>query len=166
MRPSRDPEDGERFDLRSGKVLVIAGRPLRADEHRLVAAMVGYLEAVLMIRDLEGEATTLANLSQTSDLRAALLAAVSHDLRTPIASIKALTTGWLEPDVEWSVGDTRDFMRSIERRERAPQPTRREPARHEPAPSRRTRISRNDGSASTSSYLPRSPASANALRTW
>ena len=43
-----------------------------------------------------------------------MLAAVSHDLRTPLASIKALTSGWLEPDVDWSRADTDEFMRSID----------------------------------------------------
>jgi two-component system sensor histidine kinase KdpD len=39
---------------------------------------------------------------------------VSHDLRTPLASIKALASGWLEPDVDWSRTDTHEFMRSID----------------------------------------------------
>jgi two-component system sensor histidine kinase KdpD len=108
------PEDGQRFDLRNGDVVVITGRALRADEHRLVGALLRYLEAVMTIHHLRSQASTVADLSQANDMRAALLAAVSHDLRTPLASTKALTTGWLEPDVEWSYSDTREFMRSID----------------------------------------------------
>ena len=43
-----------------------------------------------------------------------MLAAVSHDLRTPLASIKALTSGWLEPDVDWEDAETREFIRTID----------------------------------------------------
>jgi two-component system sensor histidine kinase KdpD len=112
--PLSRPEAGERFDLRNGDALVISGHALDADEHRLVAALLLYLEAIVTMDQLRSQASTVADLSQANDLRAALLAAVSHDLRTPLASIKALTTGWLEPDVEWASTDTGEFMRSID----------------------------------------------------
>jgi two-component system sensor histidine kinase KdpD len=108
------PEDGERFDLRNGDACVIGGPALRPDEHRVVAALLCYLDAVVTIRGLQAEASAVAGLAQANDLRNALLAAVSHDLRTPLASIKALTTGWLEPDVEWSFIETREFLHSID----------------------------------------------------
>src|SRR6202011_5594754 len=38
-------------------------------------------------------------LAEANELRTALLAAVSHDLRTPLASIKASVTTLLQPDV-------------------------------------------------------------------
>ncbi len=108
------PADGEHYELRDGHVLVMTGPPLRADEQRLVAALLSYLEAIVAMHRLQGEASTVESLSQANDLRNALLAAVSHDLRTPLASIKALTSGWLEPDVEWSRADTHEFMCSID----------------------------------------------------
>ena len=92
----------------------MTGPPLRADEQRLVAALLSYLEAIVAMHRLQGEASTVEGLSQANDLRNALLAAVSHDLRTPLASIKALASGWLEPDVDWSRADTHEFMRSID----------------------------------------------------
>lgn len=108
------PEDGERHDLRDGHVLVVSGRPLHIDEHRTVAALLSYLEAVMAIDKLQGQAALAQDLSEANDLRAALLRAVSHDFRTPLASIRALTTGWLEPDVRWSSDETREFMRTID----------------------------------------------------
>ena len=95
-----DAGDGERYDLRDGHVLVMTGPPLPADAHRLVATLLSYLEAVIAMHRLEVEATAAGDLSRTNDLRNALLAAVSHDLRTPLASIKAQASGWLEPDVD------------------------------------------------------------------
>ena len=43
-----------------------------------------------------------ATLADTDALRTALLQAVSHDLRTPLASIKASATSLLQDDVAWS----------------------------------------------------------------
>ena len=48
-----------------------------------------------------------------TDLRNALLAAVSHDLRTPLASIKASATSLLADDVVWSPEDVREFSTTI-----------------------------------------------------
>jgi two-component system sensor histidine kinase KdpD len=108
------PDEGERYDLRDGHVLVMTGPALPVDAHRLVAILVSYLEAVTAIYRLEVEADAAGDLSRTNDLRNALLAAVSHDLRTPLASIKAQASGWLEPDVTWSYADTHEFMAAID----------------------------------------------------
>jgi two-component system sensor histidine kinase KdpD len=111
---ARSPLDGEHYDLRDGHVVVMNGPTLQADEHRRVAGMLAYLEAALAISRLETRASAVEELSQANDLRTALLAAVSHDLRTPLASIKALATGLLETDVEWSREETREFLMSID----------------------------------------------------
>ena len=108
------PDDGERYDLRNGHVLVMTGPALRADAHRLVTALCSYLEAVMSMQRLASEANVAGDLSRTNELRNALLAAVSHDLRTPLASIKAYASGWLEPDVQWAYDDTREFMSAID----------------------------------------------------
>lgn len=108
------PGDGEHYELRDGHMLVMTGPPLRADEQRLVAALLSYLEAIVAMHRLQGQASTIESLAHANDLRNALLAAVSHDLRTPLASIKALSSGWLEPDVDWSNADTQEFMGSID----------------------------------------------------
>src|SRR2546426_6880248 len=86
------PEDGERYDLLGERVLVMVGPSLRADQHRVVRALLSYLEAVVQTQQLQLQASAAAELSQANDLRTALLAAVSHDLRTPLASIKAVVT--------------------------------------------------------------------------
>ena len=69
---------------------------------------------MLSIQRLQTDASTVESLSHANRLRDALLAAVSHDLRTPLASIKALTSGWLEPGVEWLRTDVDGFMRTID----------------------------------------------------
>ena len=157
-RRSRRPRDGEHYELRDGHVLVMTGPPLRADEQRLVAALLSYLEAILAMHRLQGEASTAESLSQANDLRDALLAAVSHDLRTPLASIKALTSGWLEPDVDWSRADTARVHAQHRRRSRSAPQAGREPARHEPPAVGRARAREPAGRRSTRSCRPRSRA--------
>lgn len=49
-----------------------------------------------------------AHVEEIDRSRAALLAAIGHDLRTPIATIKATTSGVLAHDVDWSEADLRD----------------------------------------------------------
>ena len=47
-------------------------------------------------------------------MRTALLAAVSHDLRTPLASIKASVSSLRQTDVQWSPADEADLLATIE----------------------------------------------------
>lgn len=47
-------------------------------------------------------------------LRTAILRAVSHDLRTPLASIKASSTSLLQEDIEWSAESRREFAMTID----------------------------------------------------
>ena len=46
--------------------------------------------------------------------RSALLSAVSHDLRTPLTTIKAAVTGLLQADVEWEEHDRRAMLEDID----------------------------------------------------
>ena len=64
---------------------------------------------------LRRENLRIAVLQRTDALRAALLSSVSHDLRTPLASIKAAASTLLQEDVQWDEETKRSFARSIER---------------------------------------------------
>jgi two-component system, OmpR family, sensor histidine kinase KdpD len=63
---------------------------------------------------LRRENLRIAVLQRTDALRAALLSSVSHDLRTPLASIKAAASSLLQEDVQWDDEARRSFARSIE----------------------------------------------------
>jgi two-component system sensor histidine kinase KdpD len=54
-------------------------------------------------------------LQRTDALRAALLSSVSHDLRTPLSSIKAAASSLLQEDVQWDDEARRSFAQTIER---------------------------------------------------
>ncbi len=63
---------------------------------------------------LQQENLHLAVLKRTDALRAALLSSVSHDLRTPLTSIKAAASSLLQEEVEWSAEARSGFLHSIE----------------------------------------------------
>lgn len=52
-------------------------------------------------------------ISETEQLRSALLSSVSHDLRTPLASIIGSATSLLEYGDSFSVGDRRDLLAMV-----------------------------------------------------
>ncbi len=70
-------------------VLVVRAGKLSADDQRVLRTFPDSLELALQSRRLQAEAATASQLADADQLRTALLQAVSHDLRTPLASIKA-----------------------------------------------------------------------------
>jgi two-component system sensor histidine kinase KdpD len=74
----------------------------------IVAAVVSTLVGMAARHESEATEATAVN-----ELRAALLAAVSHDLRTPLSSIKASVTSLMQPDVEWAPRDAKAFLQTI-----------------------------------------------------
>jgi two-component system, OmpR family, sensor histidine kinase KdpD len=64
---------------------------------------------------LRSESMQIEVLKRTDALRAALLSSISHDLRTPLASIKASASSLLQEDVQWSDEERSSFTLAIER---------------------------------------------------
>src|SRR5581483_9451663 len=100
-------------ELDEGTVLVLAGSDLGVDDVRLLGAFVAQLRQAQEHLRLEAEAATAVELAEANSLRSALLAAVSHDLRTPLASIKAAATSLLSPEVEWDEEQAKGFAKTI-----------------------------------------------------
>jgi two-component system sensor histidine kinase KdpD len=113
--PAR-PEDGAfSAELAEGVVLVIGGRSLSADDRRLLGVFVAQLLRMVRAQQrLEAAAASATSLAESNELRTALLAAVSHDLRTPLASIKASATSLLSEEVAWSPEAQRSFCQTID----------------------------------------------------
>ncbi len=65
-------------------------------------------------RALAAEAARAEHLAAVDRVRSALLAAVGHDLRTPLAGIKAAVSGLRQPEVEWTPEQSRDLLATIE----------------------------------------------------
>jgi two-component system, OmpR family, sensor histidine kinase KdpD len=71
--------------------------------------------AVIERARLRRESLRIELLQRTDALRSALLSSVSHDLRTPLSSIKAAASSLLQEDVQWNEEERKSFALSIER---------------------------------------------------
>ncbi|MFF2525019.1 DUF4118 domain-containing protein [Streptomyces liangshanensis] len=94
--------------------LALSGRVLPAEDRRVLAAFAAQAAVVLDRQRLVGEAEHARALAEGNRIRTALLAAVSHDLRTPLAGIKAAVTSLRSDDVEWSEEDQAELLEGIE----------------------------------------------------
>ncbi len=111
-----DPAGGERWDLDEAAttVLVVRGAGRSDAGQRVLRSFLSQLAVALQRRVLQARAADAARLAATDVLRTALLQAVSHDLRTPLATIKASATSLLQADVRWSLEERHAFARSID----------------------------------------------------
>jgi two-component system, OmpR family, sensor histidine kinase KdpD len=114
-RPCQDPDDAD-VDVPVGDhmSLVLSGRVLPAADRRVLAAFAAQAAVVLDRQRLQQEADQAKELAEGNRIRTALLAAVSHDLRTPLAGIKAAVTSLRSDDVEWSEQDQAELLAAIE----------------------------------------------------
>ncbi len=90
--------------------LAARGRTLNAADRRVLGAFAAYAAAALEQQRLTAEAEAARPIAEADRTRAALLAAVSHDLRTPLASAKAAVTSLRSRDVEWSAEDHDELL--------------------------------------------------------
>jgi two-component system sensor histidine kinase KdpD len=87
--------------------------PNRA-ETRILAAAADQLGQAI-IRDRFAEEATSAEIARQSEaLKSALLDSVSHDLRTPLATIRATAGSMLDPAVQWSNDEYTEAFESID----------------------------------------------------
>lgn len=108
------PEDAtDVIPLTDDTVLALSGGSLTGDDRRVLRAFAAQMAQALERERLEREAAGAEALAETDRLRTALLDAVSHDLRTPLATIMASVTSLLETDVDWSREQTRAFLQAI-----------------------------------------------------
>jgi two-component system, OmpR family, sensor histidine kinase KdpD len=94
--------------------LVLCGSVIGADDQRLVSAFAMHASAILSRDELVRQARVAAGMAKDNRTRTALLAGVSHDLRTPLASIKAAVSSLRQGDITWSKTDEADLLESIE----------------------------------------------------
>jgi two-component system sensor histidine kinase KdpD len=114
-RPCQNPEDAD-VDVPVGDhmALALSGRVLPAEDRRVLAAFAAQAVVVLDRRRLREEADQARALAEGNRIRTALLAAVSHDLRTPLAGIKAAVSSLRSEDVAWSDEDQAELLEGIE----------------------------------------------------
>ena len=90
--------------------LALTGRALPASDRRVLGAFAAYAAVALEQQRLTAEAEAAKPIAAADRMRTALLAAVSHDLRTPLASAKAAVTSLRSPDIHWDAEDSEELL--------------------------------------------------------
>jgi two-component system, OmpR family, sensor histidine kinase KdpD len=80
----------------------------------LVVYLLVAVAAGLAVDATAARAAEAARLAETDRLRSALLGAVGHDLRTPLAGIKAAVSSLRQPDVTFSEEDRGELLATVE----------------------------------------------------
>jgi two-component system, OmpR family, sensor histidine kinase KdpD len=80
----------------------------------VLRAFAASLRAAHERRQLSAQAATAAALAEANELRSSLLQAVSHDLRTPLASIKASISSLRQRDVDFTDDDRESLLATVE----------------------------------------------------
>lgn len=105
-----------RFDVPAGPRLRLVGRgpALFAEDQRVLDAFARAVRTAYEGRVLSGAAQQARSLAAVDEQRTSLLVAVGHDLRTPLAGIKAAVSSLRQTDVAWSSDEQDELLATIE----------------------------------------------------
>lgn len=109
--PCSDPAAAETtVPAGQGLLLALRGGLLEAEDQRLIGALAAQVGLVHDRIRLAQEAAEAAPLAAADRMRTALLAAVGHDLRTPLAAAKASISSLLSHDVRLDERDREELL--------------------------------------------------------
>ncbi len=109
--PCQRPEQADaEAPIGADLVLALRGRSLTAADQRMLAAFAAEVAVAYRQRQLAEDAAAARELAETDRARTALLNAVSHDLRTPIASAKAAVSSLRSTEVSWTDADRQQLL--------------------------------------------------------
>lgn len=94
--------------------MLLVGRQLAARDRRVLSAVANQAAGLIRQYELLEEASRTEAVMQADELRRSLLSAVSHDLRTPLASAKAAVSSLRAEDVDFSPEDTAELLATVE----------------------------------------------------
>jgi two-component system sensor histidine kinase KdpD len=94
--------------------LLMAGKKLAARDRRVLGAVAKQAAGLVRQRELVQEAGKAEAIARADELRRSLLSAVSHDLRTPLASAKAAVSSLRSDDIGFSPEDTAELLATVE----------------------------------------------------
>jgi len=110
-QPCRAPGEGEvDVPVDEELTLVLRGRSLDAADRRVIEAFAAQAAVALRQERLAEQAAKARPLEEADRMRTALLAAVSHDLRTPLASAIAAVAGLRSDDVDFTDADRDELL--------------------------------------------------------
>ncbi|NUT08790.1 MAG: DUF4118 domain-containing protein [Hamadaea sp.] len=98
----------------TGLKLVVEGPEIFAPDPRFLGRIAAASARVLQAERLAAEAAQARELAEIDRLRSALLAAVGHDLRTPLAGIKAGVSSLRDPDLDLGPREQAELLETVE----------------------------------------------------
>jgi two-component system sensor histidine kinase KdpD len=114
-RPCATPAEGDAtVPVDDGLALALRGRSLPAADRRIVEAFAAQAALALRQERLAEQAAKARPLEEADRMRTALLAAVSHDLRTPLASAMAAVASLRSRDVAFTDADRDELLATAE----------------------------------------------------
>jgi two-component system sensor histidine kinase KdpD len=105
--------DVGRIELPDHRSLVFAPSITDPDDRLVVRAFADQLANAVRRSELSATETQARTLAEIDQFRTALLRAVSHDLRTPLAAIKAAASSLEQDDVDWPDEARKEFIATI-----------------------------------------------------
>jgi len=109
--PCTSPADADaEVKVDDDLVMLLRGRPLAASDRRIVEAFAAQSAVALRQQRLAEAAAAAKPLAEADRMRTALLAAVSHDLRTPLAAAKASVASLRSADVHFDADDRAELL--------------------------------------------------------
>lgn len=100
----------EQFPVGLTGELVLHGQQFEAANQRMLSAITSHMELVLEQQRLEETAQSVAPLERNDQVRSALLSAVSHDLRRPLAAAVASVTALNSQEDDWGEEDRKELL--------------------------------------------------------
>jgi K+-sensing histidine kinase KdpD len=97
-----------------GLTLVVEGPPVFAPDARFLSRLATAAARTLEAERVAVQAARARELAEVDKVRSALLAAVGHDLRTPLAAIKASVSSLRDPDLELPPAAQTELLETIE----------------------------------------------------
>ncbi len=94
--------------------LQLRGRTIAAADLRVLGAFAAQAAVSLERGRLKAQAQQAAALAQVDQLRTSLLAAVGHDLRTPLSACKASVSSLRTSDVQWTREEAEELLATAE----------------------------------------------------
>lgn len=104
--------------IRGGGSVVVSREPggpqFSREERETLSGMADQVASALEGARLDAEVRSARLEAEVNEARAALFSSVTHDLRTPLASIKTAISSLLQPDVEFTEEERRDLLQTVQ----------------------------------------------------
>ncbi len=109
--PARSPGEADTLvPVGADGVLALHGRVLKESDQHVLSAFTAQATAALERRDLARASAHAATLEAAEKMRTALLTAVSHDLRAPLAAARTAVSTLADPELDVTQADRAELL--------------------------------------------------------